>query len=140
MLIDLKPLLGEGSVRRLISHCIFNPEESRIDAAIAKYQTNMYLLARGYMENGKVVGFIGIDVANMDQCVLIHISVEITARGQGVGRKMIKELVSEMGIKNIEAETDDDAVGFYKQCGFDVLNLGEKYVGVNRYLCKLSID
>lgn len=41
----------------------------------------------------------------------------------------------------IIAETDDDAVGFYRKVGFSVLPLGDKYnTGINRYLCTLTID
>ena len=39
------------------------------------------------------------------------------------------------------AETDDDAVGFYRKVGFSVQPLGNKYVaGINRYLCTLEIN
>lgn len=36
----------------------------------------------------------------------------------------------------IIAETDDEAVGFYRKCDFEVNNLGEKYPNVIRYECE----
>lgn len=37
----------------------------------------------------------------------------------------------------LRAETDGDAVGFYRACGFSVVSLDEKYPGCVRYLCRL---
>jgi hypothetical protein len=36
-------------------------------------------------------------------------------------------------LKNVEAETDREADGFYRACGFTVHSLGEKYPGVERF-------
>ncbi|WP_235473679.1 hypothetical protein [Lysinibacillus macroides] len=38
----------------------------------------------------------------------------------------------------IAAETDKDAVDFYKKYGFKVSSLGEKYLGVERFTCVLE--
>jgi len=38
----------------------------------------------------------------------------------------------------IAAETDKDAVDFYKKYGFKALSLGEKYPGVERFACVLE--
>lgn len=32
----------------------------------------------------------------------------------------------------IEAETDNDAVGFYRAAGFEIVSLGEVHIGVER--------
>lgn len=36
----------------------------------------------------------------------------------------------------LSAETDAEAVGFYRSCGFTVRSLGEKYPGTERFLCE----
>ena len=36
------------------------------------------------------------------------------------------------------AETDKDAVDFYRKLGFSVTSLGEKYPGVERFHCEYS--
>lgn len=38
----------------------------------------------------------------------------------------------------LTAETDIEAVGFYQNYGFNVTSLGEKYAGVERFLCTLK--
>lgn len=38
------------------------------------------------------------------------------------------------------AETDAEAAGFYRACGFQVRSLGEKYPGVERFACFWAAD
>ena len=39
--------------------------------------------------------------------------------------------------KAIEAETDDDAVEFYRKCGFSISQLNSNKYDSTRYLCEL---
>lgn len=39
---------------------------------------------------------------------------------------------------SIVAETDDEAVDFYRRYGFFITSLGEKYPGVERFLCQYN--
>jgi len=38
----------------------------------------------------------------------------------------------------LEAETDAEAVKFYKKMGFQIQSLGEKYPGIERFHCYLE--
>jgi hypothetical protein len=51
---------------------------------------------------------------------------------------MIDLLIRGRAFHRLEAETDSDAVGFYRSCGFTVLSLGEVYPGVERFRCTLE--
>lgn len=53
---------------------------------------------------------------------------------------MINEFIKTNRIVRIRAETDKDAVGFYKKNGFTITSLGEKYPGVERFDCTLSVS
>lgn len=53
---------------------------------------------------------------------------------------MIKFVCDKHLLCFIFAETDNDAVGFYRSYGFEVTSLGEKYPGVERFLCKYKIN
>ena len=86
-----------------------------------------------------VVGAIGIDHAKKNRSVISHIAVHPNFRGQGIGRALIDEACLQLQVTGIEAETDGDADGFYRACGFDVVSLGEKYAGVERFLCTKAI-
>lgn len=55
---------------------------------------------------------------------------------------MILELLLQLDPKpkRVIAETDDEAVDFYRNIGFEVHSLGEKYPGVERFRCIYEVD
>ena len=61
-----------------------------------------------------------------------------SARGQGIGSFMINQVIKEYCLQFIYAETDQDAVGFYRKNGFIVTEHTETYHDetVIRYQCK----
>ncbi|MCR2823625.1 GNAT family N-acetyltransferase [Lederbergia panacisoli] len=79
-------------------------------------------------------GCIGIEIINSKECVIRHIAVSSEQRGKGFGSKMINFLSEQYPF--ISAETDKDAVDFYRKYGFIITNLGEKDPGVERFLCE----
>lgn len=50
---------------------------------------------------------------------------------------MIDELLMLEHLTELIAETDRDAVEFYRKYGFEIHSLGEKYPGVDRFHCRL---
>ena len=59
------------------------------------------------------------------------IAVDPAARGQGVGSHMIRQAVRRYRPRHVCAETDDDAVGFYRKNGFSVIGF-DLYAYSNR--------
>ena len=51
---------------------------------------------------------------------------------------MIRYVEEHHAFSSIYAETDQDAVNFYKNIGFHITSLGEKYPGVERFACLLN--
>ncbi|MGG4554653.1 hypothetical protein ABEX11_20625 [Paenibacillus humicus] len=51
----------------------------------------------------------------------------------------MQEYIRENQIRRVEAETDKDAVDFYRRLGFNITSLGQKYPGVERFQCSLII-
>lgn len=49
---------------------------------------------------------------------IIGIAVSEKLRRRGIGRRLIQFAMESEGVKRIEAQTDDDSVGFYRKCGF----------------------
>ena len=52
---------------------------------------------------------------------------------------MLRQLCAKLMLKQLTAETDADAVGFYQRCGFEVESLGELYPGAERFRCTLKL-
>ena len=71
---------------------------------------------------------------------IIGIAVEVSARGKGVGSYMINQVVNNYGLLSVCAETDNDAVGFYRNNGFSITEFSETYGAetVVRYKCELT--
>lgn len=68
--------------------------------------------------------------------VIRAIAVAPPMRALGLGRRLLEE-ISRLGEHTcIEAETDRDSVQFYRQCGFAITSLGEKFPGVERFRCR----
>jgi len=59
-------------------------------------------------------------------------------RLRGIAKEMIDCVIDKHKIKTLFAETDMDAVGFYRKCGFSINSLGEKYPGTERYKCVIA--
>ena len=67
---------------------------------------------------------------------ILDIAVKPEYQNCGIGRKLVDFVLSQFSVDCMIAETDDDAVGFYRKCGFTVTLAGEVY-GSKRYFCKL---
>ena len=67
--------------------------------------------------------------------VLEYIAVAPELRGGGVGRVLVDALAG--GAEPVIAETDDDAVGFYRALGFDIgpAPSDPRWPGRRRYRC-----
>ena len=119
------------SIRKLLS---FATSELKVDREYDTYMkfTNRKLF--GYELNGIFVGCIGIEMISSKECIIKHIAVSPEQREKGIGSKMINVLSEQFLF--ISAETDKDAVDFYRKYGFVVTSLGEKYPGVERFKCK----
>lgn len=77
-----------------------------------------------------------IDIINSEEITILDIAVDKTQQRNGIGKKLINFVLDNYKRKILIAETDGDAVDFYRKCGFQVNSLGEKYPGIIRYDCK----
>ncbi|WP_175639388.1 GNAT family N-acetyltransferase [Metabacillus schmidteae] len=119
------------SIRVLLSCATL---DNKIDQEYEKYINDQNRKLFGFECNGNFVGCVGIEITSLKECVIKHIAVSLEQRGNGIGSKMIKFLTEQYPI--ITAETDKDAIDFYRKYGFEIKSLGEKYPGVERFLCE----
>lgn len=89
----------------------------------------------GFKIQEGIVGCIGVHLEE-GQLEIRHIAVSPEARGQGIGGRMIEWIQAEHSPFVVVAETDQEAVEFYRKAGFTAVSLGEKYPGVERFWCE----
>ena len=123
-----------SSIRKLLSYAT---SEENIDLEYQNYLQSINLNLYAFESNGELIGCIGFEFISSNHCKMKHIAVSPLERGNGLGRKMITFICDKYSVNLISAETDIDAVNFYRNCGFKIINLGEKYPGVDRFLCEL---
>lgn len=73
-------------------------------------------------ENDNIVGFIGVEKEKIEM-LFIHPLV----RGKGIGQQLIMYAINDLNAKFVDVnEQNEQAVGFYKHMGFDVIGRSEK--------------
>ena len=133
-LVDLTERAADADIRSVLSALAWTGEPDHIDRIVGTYATGPRLF--GFEARGRIVGVIGIENVHKGDGVICHIAVEPAARRSGVGRAMVDEAMDRLALRSLTAETDADAIGFYRSCGFTIQSLGEKYPGVKRFLCE----
>lgn len=90
------------------------------------------------LDGNGVSAVIGIEFSTAGRLRIRHLAVAESLRGRGIGRSLIAEMTRRYPLTELVAETDRNAVGFYRSCGFAVSSLGEKYPSVERFECVLE--
>ncbi|HHK5535934.1 TPA: GNAT family N-acetyltransferase [Bacillus mobilis] len=109
------------------------PSETSLKKAVLFYEKN-----KGTFYKYEEKACIGIEIIGANKARICHIAVVPQYRYKGIALQMIKEVLRLHQLTYVEAETDKEAVEFYKKIGFQVKSLGEKYPGVERFQCYLE--
>lgn len=123
----------QPEVKTLLSYAT-----SKVDSEYHLYIECPERVLYAYFIEQNIVGCIGIAKKDQKQCELKHIAVSPAYRDKGIGREMIQYIKDHYSFSSICAETDKDAVNFYKNIGFQITSLGEKYPGVERFACLMN--
>lgn len=134
-LLDLQGRQDEPDVLRLLEYAHARPE--RIVEARAHYGSGEWAFVGFVGEAGEVVACAGAERYDDRSIGIRSIAVAPHWRRRGLGRAMVVALLQRSGLERVVAETDDDAVEFYRQCGFDVQDAPPKF-GRARYWCVLE--
>jgi ribosomal protein S18 acetylase RimI-like enzyme len=136
-MINLKEYADSKAIAALLAECMY-PDEQRVIAEYEKYRNDPSRRLLGKVLKQQLVGLIGVIHFAQDEVELKHIAIHPDYRGQGLGRELIMDYMEQHHIKTMVAETDKDAVYFYKRLGFNITSLGEKYPGVERFNCLID--
>ena len=131
-MVDIRSRLSSPEVRDLVGQLEYPLEmrDKKTAQILREYQEHQDQPMLGVESNGELVGFIGLRLEPEQVAVIRHIAVRRDHRGQGIGKQIINQVCDTYRLGVVLAETDHDAVGFYRKVGFVVESLGEKYPGI----------
>lgn len=134
MLINLKQSLDDKDIQEIIGYSVF-PDPDKLEITMEAYRSDESLNLYGIESEGEILGIIGFRLAEGNQLIIEHIAVQPDYRGMDFGRGLILEAINLIKPSEVVAETDDEAVNFYRSIGFQIESLGDKYPGVERFRC-----
>ena len=93
----------------------------------------------GAVDGGSVVGFVAYD-EQASPLTIEYIATVPTRRGTGLGESLVRKVQEAHPGRDIFAETDDDAIGFYRRIGFAYRSAPRdpRWPDRPRYACTLS--
>lgn len=125
----------------IYKRCMYKPTYEAYSSKMIEYandkNTKIFVC---FIEN-KLVGIIVLKLTNWGYAELIGIAVCNSFQNKGIGSFLVKQSANKMELCRITAETDDDAVGFYKKLGFDISKEIKHYANgkVVCYRCSLTL-
>lgn len=139
-LINLRPAIRSPETRTVISEMGYPQEiqDRKTSSILDEYESNPGQPLYGIRLHGKLAGLIGLRILSADEAEIRHIVVTKENRGKGIGRRLIAEIIPLLGVSQLSAETDSEAVAFYRKVGFQIISLGQIYPGTERFRCVLS--
>lgn len=98
-----------------------------------------HLWVRGMSDPDGLVAFIACDLRS-NPVEIMYIAVHERARGLGLGRRLVQGIKDAAPNRGILAETDDDAVDFYRRLGFTIAagHTDARWPDRRRYVCTLA--
>ena len=130
---DVKEKLSDSAILDLLAPSVFNPTPERLLSRAEKYQADDTVKVYAYSENGEYKGIVVFKIKDQTAEIL-DIAVKPEYQGKGIGSRLIDYIFSQFSINKIIAETDDDAIEFYKKYGFIVADTKVEF-DIKRYVC-----
>lgn len=110
------------------------PTPEKMKEVILSYaKPGQYLI--GAFLNNELMVLAGIYLDG-DSAAIRHIAVNERYRKQGIGKRMLKYVLNYFPILTLYAETDEEAYGFYQQCGWNCEEFTSQYG--RRYRCYMK--
>lgn len=144
MELKLKELTHKNEVCQtyeIYKHCMFMPTEKKFSIKADQFLDDNSVKIFACCNQDMIEGVIVVFFAEQHKIEVKGIAVDLSARGKGIGSYMINQVIKDYGLLSVYAETDTDAVGFYRKNGFSITEFPKTYDDetVIRYECELTI-
>lgn len=126
----LTPELGA-----LLARAMFADPE-RIRRRLEEYRTDSGRRVLAWVVEGRPVCAAGVRPRE-EEAEVLHLGTAPGEEGRGHARALLHAVAAHLHISRLVAETDEDAVNFYRRAGFEVTPAPPKG-GRTRYRCVLT--
>lgn len=139
-IVDLRNEFVSSEVYDIYSACMYMPTWEKFCEQAIQFMSDDLVSLFGFVHNNDILGVLVIRKDYQQNAEIKGIAVSISHRQMGIGRKLIEFAFQVLRIKALLAETDDDAILFYKHCGFEAVEVVKYYEGkkYRRYECMLE--
>jgi len=135
MFSNIKDQLDNPAILKILAASIYENSAERTANRAEEYRSRYNWSFYGWIDNDEIIGVCGFKVYHTDRVEILNIAVAEQIRGRGIGKAMVVALRDEF-LLPIHAETDDDAVDFYRKVGFYTIAFDKN--GYNRWNCVLN--
>ncbi|GMA16165.1 GNAT family N-acetyltransferase [Deinococcus metallilatus] len=133
MLTEAETLTPE--LETLLARAMF-PHPERIRRTLEEYRSDPERHVFAWVMDGQPVSAAGLR-QHGEAVEVLHLGTAAGEEGRGHARALLRALAAHLNAAPLVAETDDNAVGFYRRAGFEVTTAPPKG-GRPRYLCTLT--
>ena len=138
---DVKTDLSASPYQEILALSVYNPTEERLQNRIQAYRKDSRVLAFGLSKQDVPLGLLILREQDTGKYEILDFAVKKNRQREGLGSFMLDSFRNAFPVKELTAETDDEAVEFYRKYGFAIQPLGDIYQsGIKRYLCRISKD
>ncbi len=136
--VDKDWLLSEGAFL-LYASCMYQPRyenyKNQMEYLIGDPSVRIYVCE----SQGRITGMMVLRISG-SAADIIGIAVSEKNRCQGTGRYLVQYVMKSEGLERLNAQTDDDSIGFYRKCGFKEERIVVDYPDGSavRYNCVLN--
>ena len=111
---------------------MYRPAPEKYSTLMDEFLSDPAVRCFGAFEADRLTGILAVRGGE-----ILGVAVHAEKRGQGVGRALIRHALGVFPA--LTAETDSDAVGFYRRCGFDCTAFERAFPDGSciRYACEI---
>ena len=124
----------------IYKHCMFMPTEEKFNKKVDLFLNDNSVKIFACFEQDKIMGIMVVSFKEQKKIEIIGIAVDVSTRGKGIGSYMINQVINNYDLLSVYAETDNDAIEFYRKNGFNIMEFSETFgaEAVIRYKCELT--
>ena len=139
-IIDLRNRFISQQVYDIYSACMYMPTWEKFCEQANILINDDLVSILGCVHNNNIIGVLVMQKVTQQSAEIKGIAVDFLYRQKGIGRQLIEFVFQSLKIKSLFAETDDDAILFYRHCGFKIEDIVKVYENkeYRRYKCTLE--